>query len=48
MEVAEEELNEMTEAKEEGLGEKVEMVRNIGHMKAMEGQMRNSSIFFIL
>jgi hypothetical protein len=47
LEVAKEELNKMTKAKEEGMGERAEMVRNVGRMKAMEGQMRGSSTFFI-
>ncbi len=52
--MAKEELDEMIEAeeedevREEGMGEKVKMVKSVGHMKVMEGQMKSSPIFFIL
>ncbi len=48
LEVAEEELNEMTKAKEEGMGERAKIVKNVGRMKVMEGQMKGSSTFFHL
>jgi hypothetical protein len=47
----EEELNKMTEDEigEEGMGERVKMVGNVGRrMKAMEGQMSSSSTFLVL
>jgi hypothetical protein len=37
LEVAEEELNEMTKAKEEGMGERAKIFKNVGRMKVMEG-----------
>jgi hypothetical protein len=52
--VADEELDEMTEAEEEdevgeeGMGERAEMVGSIGRMQAMEGQKRSSPTFFVL